>query len=334
MRKLLTVLSFLFVLGIAAAAGIVFDGYRTYTQAGPLAAPALFIIEPGQGVSYIADRLSYAGIISDPLLFRIAARISGVDKALKAGEYRFENGVSMETVLGKLARGAVYERRFTVPEGYTSWQIVQTLNATEGLSGTIEDIPPEGSLLPETYHFTRGDQRSDKIKRMQQAMDELLSALWNNRAEGLPLDTPEEAVILASIVEKETGMTGERDKIAGVFINRLNRGIALQSDPTVIYAMTGGKIENEGQGPIGRKLLKKDLEIDSPYNTYKYPGLPPGPIANPGRAAIRAVLSPEKHDYIYFVADGSGGHAFAKTLEGHNRNVARWRKIRKERESN
>ena len=186
------------------------------------------------------------------------------------------------------------------------------------------------SLLPETYNFTRGETRQDLLIKMQQAMSETLDALWQARTDAAPVLSRGEIVILASIVEKETAVPDERRRIAGVFINRLNKGIPLQTDPTVIYAITGGKIRNEGQGPLGRRLLSKDLKFESPYNTYKYPGLPPGPIANPGRAALAAVLDPEKNEYYYFVANGSGGHVFSKTLEEHNRNAANWRKIRKQ----
>ena len=185
-------------------------------------------------------------------------------------------------------------------------------------------------MLPETYLYMRGESREERIAMMQAAMEETLDALWRNRAKDLPEISKGEAVILASIVEKETAVDSERKRIAGVFWNRLKRGMRLQTDPTVIYAITEGKIQDEGQGPLGRRLLKKDLDVESPYNTYKYPGLPPGPIANPGRASLEAVLNPEKNDFLYFVADGAGGHVFSKTLEEHNQNVAKWRKIRKQ----
>ena len=192
----------------------------------------------------------------------------------------------------------------------------------------IEDIPEEGTLLPETYHYTKNGSRPNIINQMSKAMTEALDILWPQREEGLPFQTKEDAIILASIVEKETGIGLERARVAGVFVNRLRLGMKLQSDPTVIYAITQGRIKNEGRGPLGRRLLKKDLAIQSPYNTYERTGLPPGPIANPGYASIQAVLHPEAHDFLYFVADGDGGHAFAKTLSEHNRNVSKWRKIR------
>ncbi|HEY8190713.1 MAG TPA: endolytic transglycosylase MltG, partial [Micavibrio sp.] len=249
----------------------------------------------------------------------------------KAGEYEFAPSISMRAVLFKLTHGDIVQRRMTIPEGRTSWQIVQIINAADGMTGTIRDIPKEGSLLPETYSFARDADRSGIISDMSKAMENAVAELWPNRAEGLPFDTPDQAITLASVVEKETGMASERARIAGVFINRLKRGMPLQSDPTVIYALTKGIVKEDGMGPLGRRLLRKDMdETESPYNTYKYPGLPPGPIANPGRAAIEAVLHPEQNDYLYFVADGKGGHVFAATLAEHERNAAEWRQIRKE----
>lgn len=331
MRIFLSVIAFIVTATILCSGGMFVWGYQQYQKSGPLDETTLFIVERGQGVSYIADRLSYAGIIADPLIFRLAARITDRHKVLKTGEYEFTAHVSMEDVMEKMVRGASYQRQITIPEGLTSWQVVQLLTRTEGLEGKITVIPAEGSLLPETYNYQSGDKRQDKIRQMQQAMQAALYELkaQPQRTGNLPALSQAEAVILASIVEKETAMASERKRIAGVFINRLMKGIKLQSDPTVIYAITEGKIKDEGKGPLGRRLLKKDLGFDSPYNSYKYPGLPPGPIANPGRASIEAVLNPEKHNYLYFVADGTGGHVFARTLREHNNNVRKWRKIRK-----
>jgi len=288
-------------------------------------------VPAGQSYNGLIDKLEINTYLAPraALALKIYGKISPDRTLIKAGEYKLRSGMSALHVLDKLGEGDVYIRSFTVPEGQTSWQIVQQLNAIEPLSGTIETIPPEGSLLPETYHYARGDDRAAKIKRMQEAMQKTLDTAWNEHAKNLPIKTKEEALILASIIEKETGVAGERKKVAGVFTNRLNIGMALQTDPTVIYALTLGVIEDEGKGPLGRRLLRKDLQIDSPYNTYRYPGLPPGPIANPGRASIEAALNPAEHDYLYFVADGTGGHAFGKTLADHNANVAKWRKIRK-----
>ena len=331
MRLVLSLISFLLVIAAMAAAGAFIWGWQAYTAPGPLAESKVFTVERGQGVARIAELLLYDNIVEDPYLFRVTARLKGIDTGLKAGEYEFPAHVSMMDVLDKLARGAVYQRLITLREGLTSWQVVQILNANEDLSGEkITDIPPEGSLLPETYSYVSGDTRSDKIMQMQKAMDEVLEELWYERDKSIPLLSKAEVIIMASIVEKETGVAAERARIAGVFENRLRKSIALQTDPTVIYALTGGKIQDNGKGPLGRRLLRKDLAFESPYNTYKHPGLPPGPICNPGRDAIHAVLNPEKHNFLYFVADGTGGHAFAETLADHNRNVARWRKVRKQ----
>lgn len=334
MRFFLAALSFLFILVIAGALGGLLYGWQEYTKANPLSENTIFLVSKGQGVAQIARNLEREGVIGQPLVFRAAARLSKRDDDIHAGEYEILAGDSMEDILDKMTAGDVYHRSITIPEGLTSWQIVQLLRARTGGSFEVQeiDIPPEGSLLPETYHYVRGDDVSVIIGRMQAAMTRTIDELWETRDENIPVMSKAEALILASIVEKETGMAGERDMVAEVFLNRLEIGMPLQTDPTVIYAMTGGKIEAEGQGPIGRRLLRKDLQIDSPYNTYKNPGLPPGPIANPGRAAIEAVLNPAEHDYLYFVADGSGGHAFAKTLAGHNANVAKWRKIRAARD--
>lgn len=323
------VFAFVFILALLAAAGLYGWTQNAYTARGTNDTPDIFMIERGQGVATIAYRLEDKNLIRYPLLFRIKARISGADTSLKAGEYEIPAYASMQDILSLFENGDVYQRKFTVPEGLTSWQIVQYLNGLPELTGTIEDIPNEGTLLPETYHYTLGDDRNEKLGRMQSAMTETLDRLWDLRQPDLPVKTKQEALTLASIVEKETGIASERKRVAGVFINRLRIGMAMQTDPTVIYAITKGEIQDNGKGPLGRRLLLKDLEIDSPYNTYKYPGLPPGPIANPGAESIEAVLNPEDHDYLYFVADGTGGHAFGKTLTDHNNNVAKWRKFRK-----
>lgn len=316
----------LFLLFLASAAVIGGLSVNHYLSPGKLIENKLVLIKRGQGVSAIAQKLEKEQVISQPFLFKIAARFGD---SLKAGEYEFPVHVSMAQVIHMMQQGEVYNRKITIPEGLTSYQVVKLLKEQEDLSGEIKAVPPEGTLLPDTYHFISGETREEKITQMQQAMTKELDELWEKRAEDLPIKTKKEALILASIVEKETGVAEERERVAGVFINRLKKGIALQTDPTVIYALTKGKIQDEGKGPLGRRLLKKDLEIDSPYNTYKNAGLPPGPIANPGLAAIKATLNPEKHDYIFFVADGTGGHVFARTLAEHNRNAVKWRKIRR-----
>ena len=327
MKIFLSLLSVLALLGAAAAvyAGL---SVKDYLSPGPLAEEKIVLIERGSGVSTIAAKLEAEGVIENPFIFKIAARLTDKHSSLKAGEYQFVSSISMADVLQKMHDGDTFDRTITFAEGLTSWQVVQRLNANETLQGDITDIPAEGSLLPETYHFMAGDTRAAKIAEMQAAMTKTLDELWEGRAENLPFETKEQALVLASIVEKETGVGEERERVAGVFVNRLRLGMPLQTDPTVIYAITMGKIQEGGQGPLGRRLLTKDLQTDSPYNTYKNAGLPPGPIANPGRAAIAATLNPEEHEYIYFVADGTGGHAFGKTLAEHNANVAKWRRIR------
>lgn len=332
---------------LVALAGIWYLDHE-FRKPGPLSEPKLFEVERGASSGRIAERLLYEGAIHDMHVFKIAARITGAHSELKAGEYELKPGMSTRDIINLLRDGKTFSRRFTIPEGRTSYEIVQILNNIEELSGEITKIPEEGSLLPETYDYRLGEDRNKIIARLESEMEKVIlpaCLILLERIAGTtlknfldmectpappPLKTIRDVLTLASIVEKEAGAADERKRVAGVFINRLKSGIALQTDPTVIYAITKGKHKNEGRGPLGRRLLKKDLEIDSPYNTYKYPGLPPGPIANPGRAAIKAVLDPEQHEYIYFVADGTGGHIFAKTLEEHNRNVANWRKIRKQ----
>lgn len=308
-----------------------FYGYGAWVGPGPLAETKSIVIPRGAGVSAIADLLHDNGIIKSPLVFKTAVRVTGDQGKLKAGEYEFPAHITTRDVLQKLVDGAVIQRKITIPEGWTSWQIVQFLKESDALTGEIAAIPAEGSLLPDTYIHERDADRAKIIGEMDAAMKKVIAELWPARAEGLPFSTIEEAVTLASIVEKETGIASERARIAGVFVNRLRIGMPLQTDPTVIYAITKGEIKDDGQGPLGRRLLRKDLtETESPYNTYKYPGLPPGPIANPGRDAIQAVLHPEAHGFLYFVADGTGGHVFATTLAEHEANAAKWRAIRKE----
>lgn len=330
--KYIHALAFIMCMAILAGGGGGAWGIWTWQAPGPLTAETRVVIEHGTSVGGIARNLKNAHVIGHPWLFRIGVRLTGQQGDLKAGEYAFSPGVSMGSVVAKIARGDVFRRVFTIAEGLTSWQAQEILDHTEGLTGALAETPPEGSLLPQTYQFMAGDTKQTAVLQMQKAMNDTLDLLWSGRDADIPVNTPQEAITLASIVEKETGVATERARIAGLFENRLKAGVALQSDPTVIYALTKGHIQSEGMGPLGRRLLAKDLEVDSPYNTYKNPGLPPGPIANPGKDAIVAVLHPEHHDYMYFVADGTGGHVFAKTLEEHNVNVAKWRKIRREAE--
>lgn len=320
MKTAFSLLLLLSVLTAAAGGFAVWRGMEMYQSPGPLKNSETIAIEPGEGPRVIAGKLLSANVIDKRLLFLAALRISGDGAKLKAGEFSFEPGVSMEKAIALIVSGKTVVRRLTIPEGLTSAAIVRLIEDAPALKGDVQEVP-EGTLLPETYHYSLGDRRWELIKRMRQSMRAAVKDLWPGRAAKLPIKTPEEAVILASIVEKETAVASERPRVAAVFINRLRRGMRLQSDPTVIYAITMGKSE------LGRALTRKDLRFDSPYNSYRNKGLPPGPIANPGRAAIAAVLNPLQTNELYFVADGTGGHAFAKTLAEHNRNVRRWRKL-------
>ncbi len=329
MRSFISIITFTMTLLLLLGVGTGIWCLHEYRKPGPLSETKLILIDRGSGLSGIAARLQSEGAITQDLIFKIAARLKKVHTQLKAGEYEIPPQASMAQILQKMVAGEVYDRKVTFREGLTSWQVVQILNRTAELAGDpIATIPEEGSLLPDTYHYMKSDTRAKLIEQMQAAMKKTQDDLWPTRVADLPIVNMSEVMVLASIVEKETGVPDERRKVAGVFINRLKRGMPMQSDPTAIYALTKGEIKEDGMGPLGRRLLRKDLEIDSPYNTYKYPGLPPGPIANPGRESIAAVLNPEAHNFIYFVADGTGGHVFAETLAEHEDNVVKWRKIR------
>lgn len=308
---------------MVAVAGAVTWMFQRIDAPGPLVEDRIHVVPGGAGVSRIAADLEESGIIASRLLFRLYVRYRNADMKMRAGEYEFSAGASMAQVFDLLVAGKTVLHRVTVPEGLTSFEAVALLNAAEPLTGKAE-IPAEGSILPETYTFARDQDRAEVVGHMQEAMSRTLAELWEGRADDLPIRTPEEAVILASIVEKETGIADERPRVAAVFVNRLRKRMRLQSDPTVIYALS------DGRGRLDRELLLKDLEIDSPYNTYRVAGLPPGPICNPGRASLAAVLNPIESKELYFVADGTGGHVFAETLTEHERNVAKWRKIRRE----
>jgi UPF0755 protein len=291
---------------------------------GPLATSAVLVVPKGEGVTAIAERLERDGIIADRRIFMTSILYFMYVKgqgSLKAGEYRFEKHATMRDVLDTLVEGKSIEHKVTLPEGLTSEQIVGRLRAHTELEGDVGEVPPEGSLLPDTYAFGSHDTRTDVIERMQLAQKKFLARVWEERDPDLMVSTPEEALILASIVEKETGRADERPRIARVFHNRLKKRMRLQSDPTIIYGLAGGK------GALDHPITQEELDRQTPYNTYQVTGLPPTPIANPGRAAIEAVLKPAKTNDLYFCADGTGGHAFAATLAEHNKNVAKWRVI-------
>ncbi len=299
-------------------------GYLSFTLSGPLEQATTLVIPKGLGVGGIAARLAEGGVIERPRLFALTLRLLGDGRKLRAGEYEFPAHASAREAMDVLIFAKPVVRRLTVAEGLTAAQVIEEIDQTEGLEGGIAEQPPEGGLLPETYNFSYGDSREEMLARMHKAMDDLLAAAWKDRAPDLPLKTPEEALVIASIVEKETARPEERPHIAAVFLNRLRHRMRLQSDPTVVYSLTRGK------GPLGRPLTHADLDAPGPYNSYLNDGLPPGPIANPGRAAILAVLHPAASDDLYFVADGAGGHLFAKTLAEHNRNVARLRQLQQD----
>lgn len=321
MRALLWFTALVIVAGLAFAGGLKYFGqYLDY--AGPLPAQKIVFIAPGTGVRAMADRLKAEGVITQPYAFLAAVKMWNISGKLQAGEYEMNAGISLRRVIGKLASGDVFARQVTIPEGLWSSEIMSLINAADAMTGTISSAPAEGSVLPETYAYIRNGDRNKLLGETQRAMNQTLDELWEHRASDLPFTTKDQALTLASIVEKETGIASERKRIAGVFVNRLRKNMMLQSDPTVIYAVTRGQSKLE-------RVLYAHLETDSPYNTYKFAGLPPGPICNPGRAAIEAVMNPETNDYLYFVADGSGGHVFAKTIEEHTANVTKWRAVQR-----
>lgn len=319
----------LFVLVLALACGVVYFGYTKFQTPSINSSSKIITIPKGAGSLAIAGQLRSEGIISDAYVFVAASKFLPPQETLKAGEYEFLPNMTMQAVITELKNGDTYKRQFTIPEGLTSFEILERLRTVPDLRSVEVATPAEGTMLPDTYQYAKDEGMNAKILQMQDALKTLIDKEWPTRDTGLPFSTVDQALTLASIVEKETGVPSERKRIAGVFVNRLRQGIPLQSDPTVIYALTNGRPKNDGQGPLGRRLLLKDLGINSPYNTYKNVGLPPAPIANAGRDAILAVLHPEPNDYLFFVADGTGGHVFAKTLSEHNQNVANWRKVRR-----
>ena len=314
--------TFLIMLAGAIVTGVSgLYAYTEYSTPGPLAENKVVMVDSGKSVTEIGAALEQNGVISNGRIFALMAELTGQRTKLKAGEYAFPKGASMAEVIALIASGKAVTYKISIPEGFTSQMALDRVNANEVLAGDPAALPPEGSILPDTYVFRRGMTRQKLVQDMQAAQAKLLAELWDKRKPVPAIETPEQAVTLASIVEKETARADERPVIASVFINRLDKGMRLQSDPTIIYGIVGGK------GRLDRPLNKADIDAETPYNTYRIKGLPPGPIANPGRAALEAVLNPEDTDKLYFVADGTGGHAFAATLEEHNRNVKNWRQI-------
>jgi UPF0755 protein len=294
-----------------------------YGWGSPRGSAVLFTVAPGATVTAVSNQLVDAGLVDAPHQFRILARLLGSKAPVQAGTYSLKPGDGWRTYLVAMQQGAVVRVAVTIPEGMPSVLVAARLRAETRLTGAIT-VPPEGSVLPETYEFRPGEPRAAVLARMQKAMQETLQKLWLARAATTPVGTPAEAVILASIVEKETGKPAERTLVAGVYANRLRAGMKLDADPTVIYPITQGR-------PLGRRIRRSELAADTGYNTYLKPGLPRGPIANPGRESIAAVLDPAKTDALYFVADGSGGHVFAATLAQQNANVAKWYALRRQR---
>jgi peptidoglycan lytic transglycosylase G len=308
-----------FALVVVAAAALGW-GIGDYFAAGPLTEAKTVIIPKGASVEAIGDLLAKSGVVAHPWAFDMATHVTGTARQLKAGEYRFATAISPRGVIELLLSGRVVRHKLTIPEGLTGVEIVALINAAPALQGLITAPPPEGSVLPQTYFYIYGEQRSDLIARMTRAMDKLVAKIWAGHAPDLPLATPQQMVTLASIVERETALPDERARVAGVYIDRLRINMPLEADPTVIYGLTDG-----GRKPLGRPLDDGDLLIDTPYNTYKYRGLPPTPICNPGEAALYAAVHPEQRGELYFVANGDGGHRFAKTLAQQDKNITELR---------
>jgi UPF0755 protein len=313
---------FTILIMIAVLLGVSFAvGKHRFDTPGPLDADKVVNIPPRYGIRDIADLLVKEGVIEHPLTLIAGSLLTKSHEELRFGEYQFTKHASLHDVLDTLVSNKVVQHQVTLPEGLTSEQMVQHLLETDIFTGNIREIPHEGSMLPESYRFPRGTPRDQVVQRMQQAQKRVIQEIWDHRAPDLPLRTPDQLVTLASIVEKETGRADERSRIAAVFVNRLKQHMKLQSDPTIIYGLVGGK------GTLGRPIMRSEIEQPTPYNTYVIEGLPPGPIANPGRAALEAVANPARTKELYFVADGSGGHNFSDTLEQHQRGVARLRAL-------
>ncbi|MEM1038959.1 MAG: endolytic transglycosylase MltG [Pseudomonadota bacterium] len=318
------------LIGAVAAVGLVLHGDRQFDEAGPLREATTFEVPRGATFTSIIPGLEQKNIIPKQNILRVFLRgvqANGKASALKAGEFAFNPGMSMRQVMTELTEGQAIEYRITFPEGWTSLRMLERIAADETLTGDVPPVPPEGSLLPNTYSFGRNTTRQQAVERLMEARNKTVEQVWATRQPDLPLKSAEELVILASIIEKETGIGGERAHVASVFVNRLRKGMRLQTDPTVIYGIWGGRGKPKDRGGLRRS----ELDRETAYNTYKINGLPPTPIANPGLAALQAAANPLQTDDLYFVADGTGGHAFAKTLQEHNRNVANWRKIEAQR---
>ena len=326
-KKLLAVIALAAL--ITFFGGLVIAGYAAinykYERAQDGASEQIaFTVPKGAGLSKIAQDLEKTGFIESAFLFKAVTKLRGNEAKFKAGEFYLSKDMSMAAMYEGLANGKAILYPFTAAEGLTSAMIVRALDDAPNLVDDNPAVPAEGTLLPETYLTPRGMTQGQLLQKMALAQTQLLDAAWENRDSTIPVKTKEEAIILASVVEKETGIGMERGMVAGVFTNRLRQGMKLQSDPTIIYGISQGE-------PLGRRIRRSEIDRRTDWNTYQIPGLPKTPICNPGREAILAVLNPDETDALFFVADGTGGHAFAKTLREHERNVAKWRKIQRER---
>lgn len=320
----------LFIIGLVVVGGGLFYIVSQYYSAGPAREETTFRVESGNTLATAAARLEEQGLVSNGFIFRQVAQRIEADAPIKAGDFRIPAGASMSDIFRELTQGNPIRYAVTIPEGWTAWQVVQRLQQTSDLQGETPELPPEGSILPGSYDYVPGETRQSVLDKMQAAMKTELAQIWESREPDLPIDTPEQLLTLASIVEKETGVASERPQVAAVFVNRLREGMRLQSDPTIIYGIT------KGQAVLDRGLRRSEIEAETEYNTYQIDGLPPTPIANPGVEALKAVANPDSHEYLYFVAKGalpSEGHVFAETYAEHRQNVARYRQIASEAEA-
>jgi UPF0755 protein len=333
------IFSFLFWIAVLAGAAALF-AFFYFTSAvarpGPFSEPRPFVVERGASGASIAEKLEAEGFISDALLFRIATRLEG-GASLQAGEYEIPANASTRQIVEIMTSGDALQHAITFPEGITIAAVMRIIAESDVLTGDMPEAPPEGSILPDTYHVARGMTRTALLQQMREAHDEAVAEVWASRQPNLPLATPEALVNLASIVERETGIASERPLVAAVFINRLRRPMRLETDPTIIYGVClrhpdrcrdGRLVDAQGNR---RTIRQSEIDMNTGYNTYRIDGLPPTPIANPGRAALEATANPAQSNAIFFVADGTGGHIFASTLAEHNANVARWREIEAQR---
>ena len=314
--------NFLIVIFVIIA-GLVYWAKNQYQNEGPLKSDISFEVKKGDRFRNVSADLAKQGIISNSVIFNVWARYAKQDENLKFGNYLISSKSSMSEVLALITSGKAINEQITFPEGFTSYQIVERLKSNMELEGEVGPFPAEGSLAPNTYSYQKGDTRRNILKKMQEMQKDIINEAWISRSKDLPFDSKKEAIIIASIIEKETSRNNELKLVSGVIMNRLKAGIPLGMDSTIVYEFTKGNPKNM------RSIKQSDIKKDSKFNTRKYSGLPPSAIGNPGKLAIEAALNPKKTDFFYFVADGSGGHAFSKTLKEHNINVAKWRKIEK-----